>query len=89
MNSKSVVTVLDLESYRDPAGHFLHRIPHLFDGWVMVQVWGSYGQVIGEVGGSFVPLPGAAHTVYQDGKNSVYLPVLNQDYYPITVVMIG
>lgn len=65
-----------------PTGKWFHRVGHVFQGYVLVQVYDRRG--------AGIPLPGAGGSIrqYPDG-GYIEVPTLSESYYPLTVVMMG
>ncbi len=64
--------------YEDAA--WTHEIPHPFKGYVLAQVFDQAGQ--------FIQLPGTART-WKQIPHAILVPVINAEYYPLMVVMVG
>jgi len=57
-----------------------HEVPHPFKGYVLAQVFNQVGD--------FIPLPGTGRT-WKQQPNSILIPVVHENHYPIMVVMAG
>jgi hypothetical protein len=62
----------------DRAWH--HEIPHPYKGYVIAQIFDADGCIIA--------LPGVSRA-WRQVPHGIQVPVMNESYYPITVVMSG
>lgn len=80
---KAHIHRVEIESMHDgrcetPVWH--HEVPHPFKSYVLAQVFDQAGQ--------YIQLPGSG-TTWKQIPHGILIPVLNERYYPLMVVMTG